>query len=236
MFFNKRRRYNGAVATLLPAFGFTLDEAGTMKTLNVLDTAWQQKYNENEAALFVAYLFFHGVLKVDRARADEILARIKFVEGDWSRKGIVRKELASRFSAKANEWLAESTSRAEVSDASPPSMVFMASLPKPDVNKPLARDQSAGMDVLYYENPITIGAAACIPDAFSYPQLAVASLSTLPIAIIRIEKSALGSAMLCALDPQGSHFNYGPVQTMARSQFVAQAIAIAEEIRSQSGN
>lgn len=108
MFFTKRKQYNGQVATLLPAFGFNLDDAGTMKTLNTLDIAWQQGYNEYEAALYVAYLVFSGMLKAGSPRADEVIGRIRFVQPEWVKKGIVREELATRFATKAEEWIASS--------------------------------------------------------------------------------------------------------------------------------
>jgi hypothetical protein len=57
MFFSRRRRYNGDVAALLPAFGIDMEEAGTFKILDVLDIAWSRKYNIYEAALLVAYSF-----------------------------------------------------------------------------------------------------------------------------------------------------------------------------------
>ncbi len=77
MFFNKRRKFNGQVAALLPAFGFNLEEAGVMKTLNGLDIAWQKKYTEYEAALFVAYLVFSGMLKAGEPRASDVIGRIR---------------------------------------------------------------------------------------------------------------------------------------------------------------
>lgn len=104
MFGGKRKRYNGDVASLLPAFGFNLEEAGVMKTLNALDIAWDQGYSPYEGALYVAYLVFSGMLKTKEPRAQSVLEKIRFVQTDWVTKGIVRKEIAARFSAKADEW------------------------------------------------------------------------------------------------------------------------------------
>lgn len=105
MFFNRRKKYNGQVAALLPEFGFDLEEAGVMKTANVLDIAWNQKYSEYEGALYVAYLVFAGMLKAEESRANEVIKKIECLQSDWVSKGLVRQELASRFSTKAKEWI-----------------------------------------------------------------------------------------------------------------------------------
>lgn len=106
MFFNNRKKFNGQVAELLPQLGFDLDEAGVMKTANVLDIAWQQKYNHYEAALYVAYLVFAGMLKANESRASDVLQRIRSTSSEWVSQGVVREDLANQFSSKANEWIA----------------------------------------------------------------------------------------------------------------------------------
>lgn len=111
MFFNKRKRYNGDVATLLPAFGFDLEEAGAMKTLNVLDIAWQQGYSQHEAALFVGYCVFAGMLDAKHQKTNDVLERIRFVQRDWVAKGIVRSNLVEAFSAKADERISRASGR-----------------------------------------------------------------------------------------------------------------------------
>lgn len=105
MIFGKRRKYNGQVAALLPAFGFDLEDAGMMKTADVLDIAWQQKYTEYEGALFVAYLVYAGMIKAGEPRGNEVLEKIRFVSNDWVKKGIVRQELAAQFSSKTDAAL-----------------------------------------------------------------------------------------------------------------------------------
>lgn len=104
MFGGKRRQYNGDVAALLPAFGFTLEEAGSMKVLSALDIAWQQNYSTYEAALYVGYLVFSGMLKAKESRAPQVREKISYIQADWVEKALVRSELAARFSAKADEW------------------------------------------------------------------------------------------------------------------------------------
>ncbi len=97
MFFNKRKRYNGDVATLLPAFGIDMEEAGVFKLLNVLDIAWAQKYSIYEAALLVAYSFAGGLYQnglVERAD-DLIKEKLLPIQKDWIKKNIVRPELVA---------------------------------------------------------------------------------------------------------------------------------------------
>ncbi len=98
MFFSRRKRYNGDVATLLPAFGIDMEDAGVFKVLNVLDVAWAQEYSVYEAALLVAYsfaagLYQHGLVeRADTFVKDKLLP----IQKDWIKKGIVRAELGSR--------------------------------------------------------------------------------------------------------------------------------------------
>mgnify|MGYP001568717612 CR=1 FL=1 len=92
MFFNKRKRYNGDVATLLPAFGIDMEEAGVFKLLIVLDAAWEQKYSVYEAALLVAYSFAGGLYQHGLAERADILIKEKIlpIQNDWIKKNIVR--------------------------------------------------------------------------------------------------------------------------------------------------
>lgn len=88
MFFDRRRKYNGNVAALLPAFDVDLKEA-VMKVLGVLDVAWADKYSTYEAALVLAYGFVFGLYeKNDHQRANQIARdRIKPIQSDWIKKG-----------------------------------------------------------------------------------------------------------------------------------------------------
>lgn len=106
MFGGKRKRYNGDVSALLPAFDFTIEDAGAWKTLEALDIAWSQNYSKYEAALFLAYLFLSGLLKEkDIYRAKIIIARINQIQPDWVARGIVREEIANRLAKKGEEWI-----------------------------------------------------------------------------------------------------------------------------------
>ena len=98
MFFNKRKRFNGDVAILLPAFGIDMNEAGVMKLLAILDLAWKDKYNQYEAALLVAYGFAGGLYESDLQRAEKFNAeKLQPIQDDWLKKGIVRSELIEQW-------------------------------------------------------------------------------------------------------------------------------------------
>jgi hypothetical protein len=98
MFFNKRKRFNGDVAVLLPAFGIDMNEAGVMKLLAILDIAWKEKYNSYEAALLVAYGFAGGLYERDLQRAEIFCAeKLQPIQDDWLKKGIVRSELIEQW-------------------------------------------------------------------------------------------------------------------------------------------
>jgi hypothetical protein len=98
MFFNRRKRYNGDVSALLPAFGIDLREAGVFKVLEVLDVAWDHKYNQYEGALLVANAFAAGLYKTDPQRADKFVnERLNDIQRDWVKKGIVRSTLVERW-------------------------------------------------------------------------------------------------------------------------------------------
>jgi hypothetical protein len=98
MFFNKRKRFNGDVTALLPAFGIDTKEAGVFKVLDILDIAWDQSYSTYEAALLVAYSFVAGLYDHDFERA-ALLAKDRLlpIQSDWIGKGIVRAQLVEKW-------------------------------------------------------------------------------------------------------------------------------------------
>ena len=105
MFGSKRKRFNADVRELLPRFGFDIDDAGMMKTLDSLDIAWEQGYNKYEASLFVAWLVFAGMIQGGEVRFREIYRNIKEIQNDWVAKGAVRSELSNQFENKIKNKL-----------------------------------------------------------------------------------------------------------------------------------
>jgi hypothetical protein len=108
MFFDRRKRYNGDVATLLPAFGIDMKEAGIMKVLGILDHAWADGYSIYEAALAVAYGFAYGLYQSEEVQRADRLAqdRLKPIQADWIKKGIVRPQLMEPFAKRLAERMA----------------------------------------------------------------------------------------------------------------------------------
>ena len=99
-FFNRRRRYNGDVAVLLPAFGIDKEQAGVFELLAVLDVAWYYKYSIYEAALFVAYSYAAGLYDRDVRSGDTFVEeKLKPIQADWIKKDIVRSDLVSTWPA-----------------------------------------------------------------------------------------------------------------------------------------
>ncbi|MFA9462574.1 hypothetical protein [Thiohalorhabdus methylotrophus] len=105
MFGSKRKRYNADVRELLPRFGFDIDDAGMMKTLDSLDIAWKHGYNKYEASLFIAWLVFAGMLQGGETRFLEIYKNIKDIQNDWVAKGAVRSDLSGQFERKIKDKL-----------------------------------------------------------------------------------------------------------------------------------
>ena len=108
MFFNRRKRYNGDVSALLPAFGIDMQEIGIMRALGILDHAWADKYSVYEAALVLAYRQAYALYgNKELQRADRLAQdRLKPIQADWIRKGIVRPQLMEPFAKRLEERIA----------------------------------------------------------------------------------------------------------------------------------
>lgn len=104
IFFNRRKKFNGNVAALLPAFGIDMKEAGMMKVLNIIDLAWADKYNQYETALLVAYGFAGGLYDIDFQRAESFYTgKLIPIHNDWLKKGIVRPEIVEKWPVSLEE-------------------------------------------------------------------------------------------------------------------------------------
>lgn len=224
MFFNRRKKYNGKVAALLPAFGFNLEEAGVMKTANVLDIAWDQKYSEYEGALYVAYLVFSGMLKAGDARANEVMGKIEYIQKDWVSKGLVRKELASRFSSKAKEWT-------QGEEQSPPQgFDFSPNMPDIMQSEPVSAHIAGQYLMLLVEDVPSIGermSGSKMPLRFPYALAVINTSNNQPTMFVTLEVGFTNSAFLCVFDSSGAHSNLGSGEPyMDRHAFERAAIAI----------
>jgi hypothetical protein len=104
MFFGRRRKWNGQVAALLPAFGLTLDEVGPMKTLEALDLVYPKGFSEQEGALYLAFLCYPTFLISDPARAEKLRERLCTVSEEWIRLGRVNPRNVEAWRKKAAHW------------------------------------------------------------------------------------------------------------------------------------
>lgn len=105
MFFNRRKRYNGDVSALLPAFGIDMQEIGIMSALGILDHAWADKYSVYEAALVLAYRQAFALYEnKELQRADRLAQdRLKPIQADWIKKGIVQPQRMEQFAKRLDE-------------------------------------------------------------------------------------------------------------------------------------
>ena len=206
MFFNRRKKYNGQVAALLPAFGFNLEEAGVMKTANVLDIAWEQKYSEYEGALYVAYLVFAGMLKAEESRADDVKSKIEYVQNDWVSKGLVRHDLASRFSSKAKEWTHGKQQK------SAPDFEFAPNMPDIMQSEPISAHKTDRYLMLLVQDVPSIGermSGSKMPLRFLYAMAVIDATTNNQCMFVTLETGFTSDIFLCAFEASGAHSNLG---------------------------
>ena len=104
MFFNKRPKWNGKVAALLPTFDLTIEAIGPMAALEALDLVYPKGFSEQEGALYLAYLSYSTFLKERRPTAHKLKERIRFAENEWVRIGRVNPKNVDAWQKKAAEW------------------------------------------------------------------------------------------------------------------------------------
>ncbi len=104
MFFNRRRKWNGDVAALLPTFDLTIEIAGPMAALEALDLVYPKGFSPQEGALYLAYLCYSTFLKEDYPKASNLRKRIRFAEDDWGKAGRVNPRNVEAWRAKAASW------------------------------------------------------------------------------------------------------------------------------------
>lgn len=124
----------------------------------------------------------------------------------------------------SNDESGSAGSREEVSFMTNP--LFICAMPHPEEDNRLNRIELAeGTIIEYYERPRTIGAVeAGIEQPFECPQIAVFFERATPVLIVRTEKSFGGKLMLCALDTEGRHSNFGSYQEgSGTDQFITKA-------------
>jgi hypothetical protein len=104
MFFNRRKKWNGEVAALLPTFDLTIEVVGPMAALEALDLVYPKGFSAQEGALYLAYLSYSTFLKERDPRASNLQKRIRFAEGDWIAAGRVNPRNVEAWRQKAIAW------------------------------------------------------------------------------------------------------------------------------------
>jgi hypothetical protein len=104
MFFNRRKKWNGEVALLLPTFDLTIEIVGPMAALDALDLVYPKGYSAQEGALYLAYLCYPTFLKNDPGRAISLKERITFAEETWVKAGRVNPRSVEAWREKAKSW------------------------------------------------------------------------------------------------------------------------------------
>lgn len=104
MFFNRRKKWNGEVASLLPTFDLTIEIVGPMAALEALDLVYPKGFSPQEGALYLAYLSYSTFLKKDDSRCDSLQKRIRFAEDSWTATGRVNPKNVEAWRKKAKIW------------------------------------------------------------------------------------------------------------------------------------
>jgi hypothetical protein len=230
-----RRNFNGAVSVLMPAFGIDTEETGTMKFYNVLDIAWEKRYNQYEAALLLAYSFAAGLYGDDIRRADDFVAnKLNPIQTDWVKKGIVRSELVSLWPATLSNRA--SATHGVTTDPIPGGIPLSPSLP--DVTKrqavrvykvgnymalvvaspkSLAEEQGIGIGLVEYVYAMAI-TSLNPPRRPVLMVTAERSGETLSAMVASTGQQQSTDPSLCVFDSTGAHENLGASSDLRTSK------------------
>jgi hypothetical protein len=103
--FGDRKKYNGAIDIKLNneyqiATRDNSNFPGMLAYLDLIDNAWKAKMSEDEGALYIATLYYCGILKRGlHTEAIPLLARIQSIVGFGLPKGMISQARWSKFSA-----------------------------------------------------------------------------------------------------------------------------------------
>ena len=90
MFFNRRKKWNANVASLMPTFGLDIKKMGVMSSLEALDLVYPKGYSAHEGALYLAYVTYTSMLKNGTFDAAEIIKiRLGPAESEWANLSFV---------------------------------------------------------------------------------------------------------------------------------------------------
>ncbi len=117
-------------------------------------------------------------------------------------------------------------------DPDPGARLFFADCPDPEHDRCLARADVDGVLYLYFEDVQTMAVLRLgIPRVMRYLQVVlVFGPDGLPRRMIRLERSLFGTQMLCVLERDGRHLNFGPAERTDPAAFLARAVALDHEL------
>lgn len=223
MFFNRRKKYNGKVAELLPFFGFDLDDAGVLKTLDALDIAWKQKYNEYEGALFISYLVFFGYHKLGDPKAQVVLEKLNVIENEWLRTGLVKHQLTSRFRLKLDNYL--TTTKNE--DQKVERFEFLPNMPDIMSKEPVKAFTCGEHLAVLVESVNTIGENhynLASPLRYTFALALLNSHTNQPMLMITLETGITDGQFLGMFDDKGQRYNLGKAVDVSQAAFLDVAL------------
>ncbi len=110
--------------------------------------------------------------------------------------------------------------------------LFFADCPDPEREHCRAHAEVDGVRYLYFEDVETIAALRLgIAPVMRYLQVVlVLGPDGLPKRLIRLERSLFGTQMLCVLERDGRHLNFGPAERVDAETFLARATALDREL------
>lgn len=111
--------------------------------------------------------------------------------------------------------------------------LFFADCPDPQHERCLAQTEVEGTRYLYFEDVRTMAALRLgIPPVMRYLQVVlVFGADGLPRRMTRLERSVFGTQMLCVLERDGRHLNFGPAERTDAQTFLARAIELDRRLK-----
>ena len=246
-----RKSFETKVAALIPGFGIDINEMGEENYAAALDAAWENKLNECEAALSVAYTFTMLLRQQDPVKSLKIHAdKILPIQEQWLKQGHVRETLvfALDTALEASEFDTETSGFPDISDYLDipniePDFPFGFRPDLPDVTKrPPARAFMLGsfFIMLVKDAPTIAEGMGPVPFKMRYPLTLVvteAKPGSFPLFYVTLEPGPEGSFFICSFDKHGEHANYGSSPGYKNEEvFVNQAMAIIKKKFNISGN
>lgn len=241
-----RKSFDTKVAALVPGFGIDINEMGAENYAATLDAAWENKLNDYEAALHVAYAFTMLLRQEDPVKFLKIHAeRIIPIQEQWVKQGHVRETLVFALDAALEASDAEtgnSDDDLDIPDIEPDfPFGFRPDLPDVTKRTPARAFMLGSYFIMLVKDAPTIAEGmGPVPFKMRYPLTLVvteAKPGSFPLFYVTLEQGAGGNFFICSFDKNGEHANYGSSPNYRNEEnFVNQAMAIIRKQLKVSGN